>query len=108
MKRGATTKIRSGPLRTCAGCRRRRPQSELIRIARTATGDVVIDEPGSRTSGRGAYVCPEKVCVERALGGGLRRTLKQEGSLPGDLMERLLERVPAPAGPTARGRDVET
>ena len=109
MERGATTKLRNGPLRTCAGCRRRRPQEELIRVVRSASGDVVLDPPsGGKAAGRGAYVCPDERCVGRALDGGLRKMLRNEGSLPGDLKERLLERIPAPTGAATRGRDGET
>src|SRR5687768_7947834 len=100
MERGATNRLVGVPLRTCAGCRRRRPQAELIRVARSRAGKLVLGPPsgGSRSSGRGAYVCPVESCIEQALGGGLRKVLRYEGSLPGDLRERLLERIPAPQG----------
>jgi len=71
---------------------------ELIRVVRSRTGEVGLDPSpvgGRRPPGRGAYVCPDERCVEEALRGGLRRTLKHEGSLPGDLRERLLERISA-------------
>ena len=68
MERGATTKLRNGPLRTCAGCRRRRPQEELTRVVRSGSGDVV------RRSARG-----------RSVGGAgsvrlSRRTMHRSGS----------------------------
>jgi predicted RNA-binding protein YlxR (DUF448 family) len=50
------------PLRTCLGCRRVRPQAELLRLARTADGHVEPD-PGRRAGGRGAYVCRREACV---------------------------------------------
>jgi hypothetical protein len=81
-----------GPIRICAGCRTRRTQAELLRVARRA-GDVVVD-PKRRIGGRGAYVCFDPRCVERALGSGaLRRSLRQDGPLPEELRERLLEIV---------------
>ncbi|MGH9210426.1 MAG: YlxR family protein [Acidimicrobiales bacterium] len=36
------------------GCRRRRPQRELVRFARTADGSV---RPGRTLPGRGAWLC---------------------------------------------------
>ena len=47
-----------------------------MRIVRTPAGDVVIDESG-RTAGRGAYVCREADCIDKAIGkGALGRALK--------------------------------
>ena len=57
------------PIRTCVGCRQRRPQRELVRLVRDADGVVVRDARGS-AAGRGAYVCVEVACLERALKGG--------------------------------------
>jgi len=79
------------PIRTCAGCRRRRPQSELIRVVRGPDGVVRLDQhgPGGKASGasvtgrapgRGAYVCADDPCVERALQtGALVRALGKHG-----------------------------
>lgn len=44
------------PERSCVACRRRRPQAELIRLARTPAGWAL--QGGART-GRGAYVCAD-------------------------------------------------
>lgn len=52
----------SGPERSCAGCGRKAPQSELIRFAATA-GTLV---PGRELPGRGAYTCRRLACFERA------------------------------------------
>ena len=54
------------PRRTCVACRRVRPPRELIRVVRLPTGVVEVDETGKK-SGRGAYLCPDKSCWERAL-----------------------------------------
>jgi predicted RNA-binding protein YlxR (DUF448 family) len=62
------------PQRTCIGCRRVRGKSDLVRIARSAGGTVSVDRAG-HAEGRGAYVCPEPACIERArrrLAGALR------------------------------------
>ncbi|HEX2863990.1 MAG TPA: YlxR family protein, partial [Deinococcales bacterium] len=47
-----------GPVRSCVSCRTRRPQGELLRLARTERG-IEID-PERRLPGRGAYVCPDR------------------------------------------------
>jgi predicted RNA-binding protein YlxR (DUF448 family) len=58
--------MKSEPSRTCLGCREARPKSRLVRLIRARTGIVVVDAAG-RAAGRGAYVCPDAACVERAL-----------------------------------------
>ena len=65
----------AGPERTCVGCRTKRPQQELIRIGRRSDGSVSI----GAVSGRGAYVCREKDCIETAFANDrLRRALRSE------------------------------
>lgn len=54
------------PQRTCVACRTVRPKRALIRIVRTPEGEVRIDERGKQ-SGRGAYLCAQRVCWEEAL-----------------------------------------
>ncbi|MHB8636651.1 MAG: YlxR family protein [Fimbriimonadaceae bacterium] len=52
------------PIRTCVGCRTRRPQRDMVRIS------IVNGEPrlsaNAREPGRGAYVCLEPACVKSA------------------------------------------
>ncbi|MBV1893740.1 MAG: YlxR family protein [Ilumatobacteraceae bacterium] len=43
----------SSPLRSCVGCRRRRPVAELVRITRSSAG-ITVD---ASSSGRGAWLC---------------------------------------------------
>jgi uncharacterized protein len=56
----------STPARTCLGCRRVRGKALLVRLVRDVNGVVVLDRAGT-SHGRGAYVCAEAACVERAL-----------------------------------------
>lgn len=56
-------------MRTCLGCRTVKAKAALIRLARARDGSVVVD-PKARHGGRGAYVCPDAECVERALQRG--------------------------------------
>ena len=54
------------PLRTCIGCGSEKETKELIRIVRTPEGEYHIDTGGKR-NGRGAYICPDPACFEKAL-----------------------------------------
>ncbi|MDH4207237.1 MAG: YlxR family protein [Anaerolineae bacterium] len=54
------------PRRTCVACRQVRSPRELIRVVRLPSGAVEVDESGKKP-GRGAYLCPDKSCWERAL-----------------------------------------
>jgi predicted RNA-binding protein YlxR (DUF448 family) len=59
----------------------------LLRIVRTPDGRVVVDESG-RVAGRGAYVCRDEGCMNRAIDrGALARAL--ETPIPTDLREAL-------------------
>ncbi|MGH9246711.1 MAG: YlxR family protein [Acidimicrobiales bacterium] len=58
----------AAPIRTCIGCRRRAPQTELVRVARIDDGTLTI---GRTLSGRGAWLCPRSsACFEQAVRRG--------------------------------------
>jgi hypothetical protein len=57
------------PVRTCLGCRRARPQAELLRIVRTPDGGVEPD-PARRSPGRGAYLCRREECLTECVRRG--------------------------------------
>ena len=57
------------PVRTCLGCRRPRPQAELMRIVRTADGGVEADLH-RRAGGRGAYLCRREACLSECVRRG--------------------------------------
>ena len=64
----------TGPLRSCVGCGRKAPQSELLRFV-AKDGRLV---PGSGEPGRGAYTCRRLSCFERAVSRrAFNRTLRQ-------------------------------
>ncbi len=64
------------PQRTCVVCRRSFPKRELNRIVRTPEGDVIYD-PTGKAPGRGAYLCNDLACWEKAISGTyLNRALK--------------------------------
>ncbi|MCD7709171.1 MAG: YlxR family protein [Clostridiales bacterium] len=78
------------PLRRCVGCGELKPKGELIRIIKTDEG-VLIDETGKK-NGRGAYLCKNVECLERARKSrGFERSLKV--AVPKDVYERLCEEM---------------
>ena len=54
------------PQRMCVSCRERSAKRDLVRIVRTPEGAVEVDLTGKR-NGRGAYLCDDPACWERAL-----------------------------------------
>jgi predicted RNA-binding protein YlxR (DUF448 family) len=70
------TAAKAVPQRTCVACRRVKPKRELVRLVRNPEGCVEIDTTGKK-DGRGAYLCPDGKCWEKALKGNqLEHTLK--------------------------------
>ncbi len=53
------------PMRQCLACREHRPKKELVRIVRSPEGVVSLDFDG-RANGRGAYLCRDVQCLQRA------------------------------------------
>lgn len=56
------------PFRSCVACRTSRPKRELIRLYPAGDGRLNVDLGGG--SGRGAYVCPRRPCLEQAVKRG--------------------------------------
>lgn len=52
------------PNRMCVACREMKPKSSLVRVV-SHEGALSIDEKG-KAHGRGAYVCKDKDCVDKA------------------------------------------
>lgn len=59
-------KVRKTPMRMCVGCRQMRPKRELLRVVKTPQAEIVLDRTG-KLAGRGAYVCPDPQCLQRAV-----------------------------------------
>ena len=49
------------PMRMCVGCREMKPKKELLRIVRSPEGEISVDR-----TGRGAYICANAECLNRA------------------------------------------
>jgi len=70
-------------------CRQVKSKRELVRLVHTTGGDIEIDTTGKK-EGRGAYLCPTRECLEKALQGKqLEHVLK--GHLTPDNRRRLIK-----------------
>ena len=68
--------IKKIPLRQCIGCGEMKSKKEMIRVLKTAQDDILIDATG-RKNGRGAYLCPSRECLKKAIKSkGLERSFK--------------------------------
>jgi predicted RNA-binding protein YlxR (DUF448 family) len=64
------------PQRTCAACRQVKDKRAMVRLVRTPAGAVEIDASGKK-EGRGAYLCRDRDCWDKALKGNhLEHALK--------------------------------
>lgn len=72
------------PQRTCIGCGETSDKRALIRIVRMPDGSVDVDLTGKKP-GRGAYLCRQVACWQKALvKGSVGRVLKVTVSADGD------------------------
>ena len=68
--------VKKIPLRQCIGCGEMKSKKEMIRVIKTAEGEILLDATG-RKNGRGAYLCPSMECFKKAVKGrGLERSFK--------------------------------
>ena len=66
------------PQRSCSVCKAKSDKGDLIRLVKSPDGKIVIDTT-KKLPGRGAYICPDSECVERAKKSGiLAHVLKAE------------------------------
>lgn len=64
------------PMRQCIACRQEKSKQNLIRVIRTPEGNICLDKTG-RMNGRGAYLCPEVECFNKAVKSkAIERALK--------------------------------
>lgn len=59
-------KVKSIPQRKCVGCNEMKDKKSLLRIVRSPEGEISLDLTGKK-NGRGAYVCPSKECITKAV-----------------------------------------
>ncbi len=56
------------PIRRCIGCNQGKEKKELVRVVRNKEGEISIDLTGKKP-GRGAYICKDIACLEKARKG---------------------------------------
>ncbi len=80
-------------MRMCVGCREMKPKRELLRVVKSQAGEVSVDRTG-KMPGRGAYVCKDAQCLQRAV---KTRQLERALEHPIDpaVLEALTEQVAA-------------
>ncbi len=81
-------KVRKIPQRTCIGCGQVKDKKKMVRIVRSPQGDISLDRSGKKP-GRGAYVCEEASCIEKAFQSkALEKALQVK--VPAEVKEKLL------------------
>ena len=75
------------PIRQCVGCGEMKSKKEMMRILKTAEGDIVLDVTGKK-NGRGAYLCKSDECLKKARKTkGIERSFKM--SIPAEVYDNL-------------------
>lgn len=76
MSKAPALPVRRLPQRTCVGCGTVSTKGDLTRVVRTPAAGVLAD-PTGKMGGRGAYVCSQPECWDKAVAKGkLERSLK--------------------------------
>lgn len=92
MAKAAKTKNKI-PMRQCTGCRQMKSKKEMLRVLRTVDEEIILDDTG-RKNGRGAYLCYNSQCLEKARQNkGLERSLKVE--IPEEIYDKLAKELEA-------------
>ena len=79
------------PMRQCIGCGEMKAKKEMIRVIKTTEGVIMLDATG-RKNGRGAYICPNSECLQKAVKSkGLERSFKMP--IPKDIYEMLAKEM---------------
>jgi uncharacterized protein len=75
------------PMRRCMGCNASKPKKELVRIVRSPEGVVSMD-PTGKANGRGAYLCKDRACIQKAI-----KTKRLEKSLEAAIPETIANEI---------------
>ena len=77
------------PLRQCVGCGEMKGKKDMMRVLKTAEGEICLDVTGKK-NGRGAYVCKNAECLKLSRKNkGLERSFKM--SIPKEVYDALEE-----------------
>ena len=75
------------PMRKCVGCQEMKEKKSLIRVVKTAEGDIILDDTGKK-NGRGAYICKSLEFFKKA-----KKTKALERSLGVSVSEQVYEEL---------------
>lgn len=87
--------VKKVPLRKCVGCGEMKPKKELVRVVKSADGELSLDLTGKK-AGRGAYICRDLACFQNARKA---RRLERAFScqIPAEIYDRMEEELKADA-----------
>ena len=77
------------PMRKCVGCMEQKSKKELVRVVRSAEGEISVDLTGKK-SGRGAYLCPNPTCLALA-----RKAKRLERGFECEIPQEVYQRLEA-------------
>ena len=81
------------PIRSCVGCGKKQSPRLMLRVA-SHDGAAPIVNAAQRAVGRGAYVCCEAKCVEKAIARrAFERSLKLKCGLPQNARDEIVQAV---------------
>ncbi len=83
--------VRKIPMRKCLGCNEMKPKRELIRAVKSPEGEISLDLTGKK-SGRGAYICPDKDCFQKAR-KGKRLEKALDTAIPDSVYDAMAEQL---------------
>lgn len=83
------------PERTCCGCRKRRPKAEMLAVVRLKDGTVAIAKD-ENIYGRSAYLCRNKLCIEKARGkkGRNMLSINLKTNVPSAVWDEIAKLIP--------------
>lgn len=82
---------RKQPMRMCTGCGEMKEKRELIRVVKSAEGEISLDKTGKK-NGRGAYLCHNTECLKKAR-KAKRIDRAFEVTIPDDIYDRMEEEI---------------
>ena len=75
------------PMRQCTGCREMKSKKEMMRVLKSAEGEISLDTTGKK-NGRGAYLCYSGECLKKAIKSkGLERSFQMK--IPQEIYDTL-------------------
>ena len=96
-------KVKKIPQRQCVGCREMKDKKALLRVVKAPDGTVSLDF-GGKKPGRGAYVCHDVACLQkarktRALERAFDTAIALEISIPAEVYDAMEAELRGADGP---------